>query len=265
MNLYLDRTTSVIDERGLILAERLASLGRVTQGVAHELNTPLATIRTLAADMRVALRDLSRATESAERERLVDDVAESAELVQDETRRLGRITQGLLTGGDVVRAEIEGEVPLAAVVERARSLVFAGVRGAPPVDVGEGVDELGVAADRDRLVQVLVNLMQNAYDAVRDEAGARVRIRAEREDGRVRLVVEDDGPGLPPEIRARLFEPFATTKPPGKGTGLGLYTSYMLVAAMDGEIEIAEAESGGTRASVLLPAARPSAPMEASA
>ncbi|MDQ3035037.1 MAG: ATP-binding protein [Myxococcota bacterium] len=262
MNLYLDRTTSVIDERGLILAERLASLGRVTTGVAHELNTPLATIRTLAADMQVALRDLEAAGEPADRTRLIADVAESAAIVQDETRRLGRITQGLLTGGDVVRAEMEGEVPLAAVVERARALVFAGMRRAPPVEIGEGVDALGVVGDRDRLVQVIVNLLQNAYDAVRETKDGRVRVSARlvgagsgEEAREVELIVDDDGPGIPPEIRQRLFEPFATSKPPGEGTGLGLYTSYMLVRAMQGTIELTAREEGGTRARVVLPAA----------
>jgi signal transduction histidine kinase len=257
MNLYLDRTSSVLDERGLILAERLASLGRVTQGVAHELNTPLATIRTLAADMQKVLRDLSSAGD-AERTRLVADVAESAAIVQDETRRLGRITQGLLTGGDVVRAEIEGEVPLAAVVERARALVFAGMRRAPPVEIASGVDALSVVADRDRLVQVIVNLLQNAYDAVRKSDDGRVYVSARYDESeqKVSLIIEDDGPGIPAAIKPRMFEPFTTTKPPGEGTGLGLYTSYMLVRAMEGTIELEDREGGGTRARVVLPAAR---------
>lgn len=257
MNLYLDRTSSVLDERGLILAERLASLGRVTTGVAHELNTPLATIRTLAADIQKVLVDLEKTGEADARRRLIADVAESAAIVQDETRRLGRITQGLLTGGDVVRAELAGEVPLAAVVERARALVFAGMRRAPPVEIGAGVDALGVVADRDRLVQVMVNLLQNAYDAVRERQDGRVYVSATYDgDGqRVSLIVEDDGPGIPAEVRARLFEPFATTKPPGQGTGLGLYTSYMLVQAMQGTIEIEDRDGGGTRARLVLPAA----------
>lgn len=258
MNLYLDRTSSVIDERGLILAERLASLGRVTTGVAHELNTPLATIRTLAVDMQRVLKELEEESEADARARLIADAAESASIVQDETRRLGRITQGLLTGGDVVRAEMQGEVPLAAVVERARALVFAGMRRAPPVEIGEGVDALDVVADRDRLVQVIVNLLQNAYDAVRDRPDARVYVSAryDESEGLVELAIDDDGPGIHVDFRQRLFEPFATTKPPGQGTGLGLYTSYMLVRAMRGTIELVEREGGGTRARVLLPAAR---------
>ena len=255
MNLYLDRTSATLAEQQLLLAERLASLGRVAQGVAHELNTPLATIRTLATDMREALRALrAHETPSPEREKFCADMDESAALVADETRRLGRITQSLLAGGDLVRPTFDGQVRLAAVVERARALVFAGVQDGPEVRVDADVDELSVAADPDRLVQVLVNLLQNAYDAVREQ-GAQVAIRACRQDGVVSLIIEDDGAGVDPAMRARLFEPFATTKPPGQGTGLGLYTSYMLVHAMAGSLTLEPRESGGTRATVRLPEA----------
>lgn len=249
MNLYVDRTQATLAERRLIIAERLASLGRVAQGVAHELNTPLATIRTLATDMRAALREIAAEAEQ------IADLDESAELIHDETRRLGRITQALLAGGDLVRAKIDNAVPLSAAVERARALVFAGVRRGPEIDVGEGVESLSVHADPDRLIQVLVNLLQNAYDAVRGRDDGHVRVRAHLDGGAVCLEVVDDGPGIDPSIQSRLFEPFATTKPPGEGTGLGLYTSYMLVRTMGGSLSLERRESGGTRAIVRLPAA----------
>ncbi|MFW5921656.1 MAG: sensor histidine kinase, partial [Polyangiales bacterium] len=263
MNLYVDRTQATLAERRLVLAERLASLGRVAQGVAHELNTPLATIRTLAADMTATVRDLHAAESEEDRRRIGDDIGESAALLKDETRRLGRITQALLAGGDLVRPQIDGSVPLAAVVERARALVFAGVRDGPQVDIDPNLDTHLVAADPDRLVQVLVNLLQNAYDAVRErEGGGHVVIRAHRVDGAVQLVLEDDGVGIDPQVEDRLFEPFATTKPPGQGTGLGLYTSYMLAQAMGGTLSLEPRDEGGTRAIVRLPAGEPGAAEE---
>lgn len=261
MNLYVDRTSATLAERQLLLAERLASLGRVAQGVAHELNTPLATIRTLATDMARALDVLSASEAHTE---LATDLEESAELIRDETHRLGRITQALLAGGDLVRARIDGQVPLASVVERARAIVFAGVREGPEVTIDDSVSHLEVEADMDRLVQVLVNLLQNALDAIREhrrdtQSTERhtIVVRADREeDDEVAIRVLDDGPGLPPAMDGRLFEPFATTKPPGEGTGLGLYTSYMLVSAMGGQLQLRRRESGGTEGVIRLPAGR---------
>ncbi|MGE0789976.1 MAG: sensor histidine kinase [Sandaracinaceae bacterium] len=250
MNLYVDRTSNLVAERRLILAERLASLGRVTQGVAHELNTPLATIRTLSADMLAALRSAGRQDE------LLNDLEESAELVHDETRRLGKITQGLLTGRDLTASQIEGAVPLHAVVERARAIVFAGARADRAVEIGAELNEHQVLADPDQLVQVMVNLLQNAEDAGPQTGAERVRVHARRAGANVEILIDDDGPGLPEEMRSRLFEPFATTKPPGKGTGLGLYTSYMLVVSMRGTLALENRPEGGARAIVALPAAR---------
>jgi signal transduction histidine kinase len=248
MNLYVDRTQATLADQRLLLAERLASLGRVAQGVAHELNTPLATIRTLASDMRVSLRELSDPSPALEKLRA--DIDESAALVHDETLRLGRITQSLLAGGDLVRSKIVGDVPVAAVVERARALVFAGVRTGPSVSVGTGIDGMVVTADPDRLVQVLVNLLQNAHDAVREQGQATVTIRAEIAGEHALLLIEDDGPGIADEVRQRLFEPFATSKP--HGTGLGLYISFMLARAMGGDLWLDPRPAGGTVATLRL-------------
>lgn len=252
MNLYIDRTAATLAERQLLLAERLASLGRVAQGVAHELNTPLATIRTLAADMVLALKTLD-GEDPARRSALSSDLAESALLIKEETARLGRIAQALLAGGDLVRLRISGSVPLGAVVERASALVFAGVRNGPRVNAEPSLDGVRVRCDQDRLVQVLVNLLQNAHDALRGTIGGSIRISAELEADAVCIAVDDDGPGVDPRVSGRLFEPFTTTKPPGEGTGLGLYTSYMLVRAMQGTLQLEPRPARGTRALLRLP------------
>jgi C4-dicarboxylate-specific signal transduction histidine kinase len=258
MNLYVDRTAVTLADQRLLVAERLVSLGRVAQGVAHELNTPLATIRTLASDMRASLRSGQDQPQDVQSwKQLALDIDESAALVHDETLRLGRITQSLLAGGDLVRSKIQGGVPVAAVVERARALVFAGVRAGPRVQVGEGVDALRVTADSDRMVQVLVNLLQNAYDAVRERPAGNVLIRAELKGEDAFIFIEDDGPGVAPDVRQRLFEPFATTK--AHGTGLGLYTSYMLVRAMEGDLWLDPRAGGGTVATVRLRCTAPQA------
>ena len=249
MNLYVDRTQILLAERRLLHAERLASLGRVAQGVAHELNTPLATIRTLAADMRDAIRSLGGD------EALQSDLAESAALIRDETGRLGRITHALLTGGTLPRLRLDSSAPLLPIVERAQALVFAGVReGGAELDISDSVDDLVVVADPDRLLQVLVNLLQNAVDANREAGGRCVWLSARQRGSTVEIIVDDEGAGIHPDIEARVFEPFATTKPPGEGTGLGLYASYMLVQTMGGDLTIENRDQGGVSARVRLPA-----------
>ena len=268
MNLYVDRTGAMLAERQLVLSERLSSLGRIAQGVAHELNTPLATIRTLAADMGVALDRLGgdddetpgAVTAGREvRDSLLADLGESAELIHEETGRLGRITHALLAGGDLVRARIDGSVTLSQVLERGCALVIAGARRTTRVDIDPSVEGISVEADPDRLVQVIVNLVQNACDAVRERMLGRVRILVTREpEGMIALRVEDNGPGIAPEVATRLFEPFATTKPSGEGTGLGLYTSYMLVRAMHGTLVLENRREGGASAIVRLRMARDS-------
>ena len=249
MNLYVDRTQTLLADRRLLQAERLASLGRVAQGVAHELNTPLATIRTLAADMREAIRALGGD------EALQSDLAESAALIRDETGRLGRITHSLLTGGTLPRLRLDSSAPLLPIVERARALVFAGVRdGGPELDISESVADLAVVADPDRLLQVLVNLLQNAVDANREGGGTCVWVSARRRGSAIEIIVDDEGVGIDPDIQEHLFEPFATSKPPGEGTGLGLYASYMLVQTMGGDLTLENRDQGGASARVRLPA-----------
>jgi C4-dicarboxylate-specific signal transduction histidine kinase len=133
--------------------------------------------------------------------------------------------------------------------------VFAGVReGGPSLHIADSVEGLRVAADPDRLLQVLVNLLQNAVDANREAGGTGVWLSAARSGSTIEIGVQDEGPGLHPDIEGRLFEPFATTKPPGEGTGLGLYASYMLIQTMGGELSIENGSPGGAFARVKLPA-----------
>lgn len=253
MNLYVDRTQATLGERRLMLAERLASLGRIAQGVAHELNTPLATIRTLATDMGEALTELEASSEASARARIVSDLRESATLVRDETKRLGRITHELLAGGDLVRARVSVDVPVMHVVERARALVVAGAKDRVAIRVDDSVTAVRSRIDSDRLMQILVNLLQNAADSIRTGGGSNVTVRAETRGDRAMLFVEDDGPGLADDIKGRIFEPFATTKPVGEGTGLGLYTSYMLARGIGAELALEDRQPRGACASLLLP------------
>lgn len=280
MNLYVDRTQATLAERSLVQAERLVSLGRVAQGVAHELNTPLATLQTLAADLRTALSALSRSAPptagapelsgpegrtgalapgeaSAPPPALVSDLVESAEAIHAETRRLGRITQALLVGADLVRGPARRPATIGALLERARAAVVAGAHPGPaPVLVRGELEGRSFTGDPEALVQVFVNLLQNALDAVRDRRPTPTIdvVVLPLQAGGLDVRVEDAGPGIDPRVARRLFEPFATTKPPGEGTGLGLYASKKLVESFGGRLRLEpRSPEPGTRAVVSLP------------
>lgn len=246
LRLHVDRTESLLAERKLIFAERLASLGRTVQAVAHELNTPLATIQTLAADMRAALAD-STADDAALRR----DLDESAALILDEMRRCRSITQGLLAGRDRLEKDEGGDLGLA--LDRAATLVFGTGSTRKLLDVDPALPGSVAAMDADSLVQVFVNLLQNAQDAIADRPGAGIRVRLDPTEEGYAVRVEDDGPGFPPGVRDRLLEPFYTTKPPGKGTGLGLYTVQSLLREAGGRLELDDAPEGGARAIAYIP------------
>lgn len=251
LRLHLDRTENVLAERKLLFAERLASLGRTVQAVAHELNTPLATIQVLAADIHAAL-----ATAPPEAAALAKDLDESALLILDEMRRCRAITQELLAGRDQLsNGSSQGPSEIGTAVRRAATLVFGTGFSRQKLELDKGMDKLSVSMSPDSLVQVFVNLLQNAADVMEDRNEMRIRIHTERlSDERAAIHVDDNGPGLSPGTRDRVFEAFYTTKPPGKGTGLGLYTALNLARDAGGSLTLSVPPSGsGTRATLELP------------
>jgi signal transduction histidine kinase len=223
--LYVDRTEATVDEQRAIMLERLASLGRAMQEVAHELNTPLASIQTLAVDLSHLV---AHAVKSP-------DAAESVALIVDEARRCQQISRELLSTARIGSSSPVRTV-LGEVVRRAARLTY-GRRGGVVV---KGEPELTCATDSDRLLQILVNLLQNASDA----SDQPVEVRVARADDCAEITVRDRGPGLPREVEERLFQPFVSTKPPGKGTGLGLYTCARLAQQLRAELSVQSLKKG---------------------
>jgi len=255
--LYIERTAEVTYQQRLMHTERLASLGRAAQGVAHELNTPLATIQTLS-------RDLFDALSSAELEpRTREDVEESASLIIDEVQRCRRITHALLGRIDGGQGGGGGLLSLDQSVARAIALVFPHSKGRVRVELGAPGATL---YPRDPITQIFVNLLQNAADAslgYSPSEGPDICVRArERSTERaphssprelLELSVHDQGVGLSPEAKQLIFEPFYTTKSKGEGTGLGLYTSYALARELGGTLAIDNHSEGGAIATLRLP------------
>ncbi len=217
----------------LIRSEKLAGIGRLAAGVAHEVGNPLAAILGYA-EMLVG--------DSPERPLAADLRRQIAERVRAETERIHHIISELLEYARPGRDAVE-PVDVARVVDGALSLVRAQPRGRGVETRVEIPAELpAVAASAGRLTQVLLNLLLNAADATGGEGT--ITVDARRQGDRVIVGVADDGPGVPEETRAHLFEPFMTTKEPGKGTGLGLSVSLAIVESWGGTIRLADSARG---------------------
>lgn len=240
-----DRMTASLraGQDSLIRSEKLAGVGRLAAGVAHEVGNPLAAILGYVETL------LGETPERPVSPELRRDVLER---VRAETERIHRIIQELLEHARPAAEEIAA-VDVARVIEGAVSLVRAQARGRGlTIDVDVAPDVPAARASASRLTQVVLNLLLNAADAT--GGAGRVAVDARRRAGHVVLGVSDDGPGIPAEHRARLFEPFFSTKEPGRGTGLGLSVSLALVERWGGTIRVVD-QARGARFEVELPEA----------
>ncbi|MER9462810.1 MULTISPECIES: ATP-binding protein [unclassified Mesorhizobium] len=225
-------------QQELVQANRLATLGQVAAGVAHEINQPVATIRAYADNARVFLE--RKQTASAE---------ENLGAIAALTERIGGITEELKVFARKGRTaaepvELRGVIEGAVVLLRSR---FAGRLDA--LDITLPPVTLKVMGNRLRLEQVLINLFQNALEALDGRDGARVEVSAQETAEGVALAVADNGPGISPAILKSLFTPFNTSKE--KGLGLGLVISQDIVADYGGRIEVAS-DQAGTRFTIHL-------------
>lgn len=218
-------------QQDLVQANRLAILGQVAAGVAHEINQPVATIRAYADNARIFLD--RKQTGPAE---------ENLGAIAALTERIGSITEELKAFARKGRTAAE-PVELRGVIEGAVMLLrsrFAGRLDALVVDLP--LPSLKVMGNRVRLEQVLINLFQNALEALDGRDDAHVQVSVEETADGVTISVSDNGSGIPPAILKSLFTPFNTSKE--KGLGLGLVISKDIVADYGGRIEVSSGDSG---------------------
>jgi len=243
----LEHTTAELTtaQEQLIRSARLAAVGRLSAGVAHEIGNPLAAIRGLLDLMQTG--DLSP-----------DEEKEFISRIERESERIHHTIRDLL---DFSRSEpsqqgrIESSADIAEVVSDTVKLIDRQSRFRD-IEIALGLDEglPRVRGDHERLRQLLLNLLFNAADALSGKG--RIEVRARNGDGAVELVVADDGPGIDRAILDQVFDPFVTTKAPGQGTGLGLAVCYTIVERLGGTIEAANLPQGGAAFEVRLVAAR---------
>ncbi len=239
----------VESEARVLQAERLAQVGRLAAGVAHEVRNPLAYIQANLRFLQEEWQQQAQGESSAEYTEALQETMQGVERIHQIVKDLTVMSRNEVVTEDVGRCElvpvIDESVRLASV--RLKSLVKLEVER-PPV-------ELAVLAEPRRLGQVLLNLLLNAADAIEDAkvSEGRVSLRVELAADWVRLVVEDNGPGIKAEHLAKLFTPFFTTKEQGKGTGLGLTLSRQYVESFGGVLRAENRPEGGARFIVALP------------
>jgi C4-dicarboxylate-specific signal transduction histidine kinase len=237
----------------LVQAGKLATLGELTTGVAHELNNPLNNIGLYVGNV-------------IDRIRLGEDDAEplvrDLEKAMEQVRKATEIISHLRTFGRAARVSIE-QVDIDDVIERSLLLVHEQLRlRGIEVELELCPDELLVVANPIQLEQVFINLLTNARDALTDSKRKTIRIASSRDDERIRIAFSDTGPGIPPELQQRIFDPFFTTKEVGTGTGLGLSITYSILKEYGGGISVDSRPGKGATFLVELPFAGEEPPEE---
>ncbi|MEN4947948.1 sensor histidine kinase [Pseudomonas proteolytica] len=225
----------------LVQAGKLAAIGQMSTSIAHELNQPLAALRTLSGN---TVRFLERGA--------LDTASTNLKTINELIDRMGRITASLRSFAR--RGDDQGEASLAKAVDAAFQVLGSRLDNLP-LTVHRGFSQAMLQIDQTRLEQILVNLIGNALDAMHAQPAPELWLESDIHEGKYRLRVRDNGHGIDPETRKHLFEPFFTTKPGEQGLGLGLTLSASLAAATGGNLAVEHPADGGTAFVLSLPVA----------
>jgi PAS domain S-box-containing protein len=229
----------------LVASARLSALGMMAGGVAHEINNPLAIIHAIASDL----------TEIAEEGSVTPQVvARKSAIIRQTVERVAKIVRSMRQISREGIGDPFRPTPLAKIVAETLEICRAKfMANGVELVLPHAIPDVNVPCREVQIAQALLNLLQNAFDAVLDQEGERwVRLEVQNGDHSVALSVTDSGPGIPPELRSRIGEPFFTTKPVGKGTGLGLSLSKTIAEDHGGNLAYSE-DHGRTRFSLVLP------------
>jgi len=261
-SLVEERTTELkATQAQLVEQEKLASLGSLTAGIAHEIKNPLNFVNNFAevgGEMADEALEAIDKGDSDELRSILAELKANSEQITKHGRRADDIVKAMMQharGGSSERESIE----VNTFLEEYANLAWHGMRAKDndfqadlQRDYDPSVGTLEVMPQE--LGRVVLNLLNNAFDAVRGEEGARVMISSQRSANQVTISVSDNGPGIPEDIRQKIFEPFFTTKATGEGTGLGLSLSYDIVTkGHGGAMTVGESQEGGAQFTISLP------------
>ncbi|MEJ2213696.1 MAG: ATP-binding protein [Gammaproteobacteria bacterium] len=236
--LFEDLTDLENLESELAHSDRLASIGRLAAGVAHEIGNPVTGIASLA-------QNLEEETDPGE-------IAASSKSILEQTNRINTIIRSLMNfSRNSEDQSYDVKTPLCEIIDDALNLVRLSHKNKQIQFKVECNKDFSIKGDRQRLSQVFVNLLTNAIDA--SDLGGTITIKGKKDGNEIRIMICDEGSGIPEDIKDKLFEPFVTSKPTGQGTGLGLALAYKTVRDHNGDIEIKSETSAGTSVIVRLP------------
>jgi signal transduction histidine kinase len=250
-------------QEDLLQAEKMASMGRLVAGIAHEINNPVNAVVNTAGPLQESLAELGeRVQGEAQDEQLgaellaaVADMRDMLRVIGRGARRTKEIVQALHNysrGDEGQRAQVD----LHRCLDDSLDLLGHVLRGRIAVRREYDPGLRPVMGHAGQLQQVFMNLLTNAVQALSDREGGELVLRTFQEGTRVGVAIADNGPGIPPEALPRIFDPFFTTKEVGQGSGLGLSIVHGIVARHGGAIEVESEVGRGTRLTVTLPAAQ---------
>ncbi len=222
-------------EKQLRASERLASLGELSAGIAHEIRNPLGII--------------SSSAQMLETQNVSDPDRQLLDIIQEEASRLNGLIKDFLFFGRPLEPHFQA-CDLAGLLNRqVEALQLTAQQKGVSLSLAKSVPECQAVVDADMIQQVMLNLLLNALDATAENGHVRVILDQQQET--VRITVEDDGGGIAEEHLERIFDPFFTTK--GHGTGLGLANSYKIIKSHDGDFEVSSQLGKGTSMTIILP------------
>ena len=231
-------------QEGLVQAGKMAVLGQMAAGITHELNQPLAALRTLSDNARLLLAKAR-----------TEDVQNNLTLISQLTDRMAKITGQLKAFARKSVLQL-GPVSVRRALANVQALLEQRLRTERVAIVEDWAEsDVQVTADANRLDQVLVNLIVNALDAMHGSPVRHLEVSVREHAGRVTIAVSDTGPGVAADLLPKIFEPFVTTKEPGAGLGLGLAISAGIVREFGGTLVVANRPQGGAEFTIELAAA----------
>ncbi len=239
----------------LIESEKMASMGILTAGLAHELNNPLNIIGGVVDPIRKDLNDLRESVPEDNKSKMIfEELEDLLEDISQASNRATSVIRNLLKNSPKNNGQEENKGELINLKELIDSSMSLIIKGNENVNFDIQLsNHLNVKGNSTEINQVILNIVRNSLEAIGDKGS--IKISGWLETDKIKICIEDNGPGIPEHISQKIFEPFFTTKGPGNGTGLGLYISSIIIKKHHGSIKLRN-KKYGTKFQITLPAIR---------